>query len=174
MQSWVIVRQTIVTGARSFTWTENSSESTKFVVQIMFFPPTSQEISWAGAGQQFKQAPWLHFLVVVSMFRRRFVNRYSFPLCMQVLFKALRYQGSDFRRPWFQQELHFWRSNHRLFTTDSSKGKKRNLQDVGVRSFYGKNEESCVICFSTPLVTKLILDRGMEILLTFLFNRIGR
>ena len=174
MQSWIFIWQTIFTCARSFTWTERSSESTMFMVQIALFPPTSQGISWAGAGQKFKQAPWLHFWVIVSMFRREFVNHYSIPLYMQVLFKALRYEGSDFQRPWFQQELHFWRSSHRLFVTDWSKGKKPNLQDVGVRFFYGKTEEACVICSSTPLVTKPVLDREMEVLLTFLFNRSRR
>lgn len=44
----------------------------------------------------------------------------------------------------------------------NAKGKTLNLQDMGVRSFYGKNEELCGIWFSNPLVAKSALDREME------------
>lgn len=98
-----------------------------FIVQITFFPPTRQEICWAGAGRQFKQAQRLHFWVIVATFRRQFVNHYYFPLCMQVLFKALRYQGSDFQRPRFSARAALLKIKPQALYNRLIQGKKNQI-----------------------------------------------
>lgn len=158
MQSWIIIRQTIVTGARSFAWTEKSSESTMFIVQIPFFPTTGQQMCWAGAGRQFKQAPWLHFWAIVSTFRRQFVNHYSFLLCMQILFQGTEISKLGFSESPISARAALLKIKPQALYARTIQGKNPNPQNAWVGSFYRKNEEACVICSSTLLVPNPILE----------------
>lgn len=139
-----------------------------------FFPTTGQQICWLGAGQQFKQAPWLHFWVIVSTCRRQFVNHHSFLLCMQVLFQGTEISKLGFSEALISARATLLKIKPQAFYARTIQGKKTKPAECVSQIFLQENWRGLCHLLLHSIGPKSNSGIEMEILLTFLFNTSGR